>query len=533
MSSPPRRPYTEEEIQKLYPINLELQQVQIFFRHGERSPTSARFENTGLAAFWPYCSSANQNQLSNVTIIGDDDTSRPSTLRWRRQLETFDFDGKPVIASDSKGKIDGMCSHGQLTDQGWRSSYALGLHLRHLYVDQLEFLPSTISDPEMIYLRTTRIPRALESLQGAFCGIYPQQFQSKSFPPPAIVWRAATEETLNPNDSHCRRFAQLARAFSQRTAKRWNTSTEMDYLNNLIGKWMPDNSKRIAIDSRPQLSGIWDTIASTLAHGPETRLPKDFYDQKGMAIMNRLLIEESFSGYSESHEYRVLGIGSLMGDIVSRMILSVERDNKGGLLEVRQSNKDLPPAKGRRSQSPIKLGLSGCHDSTIASILTSLGAFKFEWWPPYTSHIALELFREAETPEDSAPRGSEIERLTIYKNTIRHWPRHAFGLLPGAANDKKLDSKANGIPSQTMDTLPLSERPKLDGYYVRIRYDGIPVTIPGCKALGKHLEGDESFCTLEAFKAIVDKFTPLNWKQDCWSNMNGPAFPAKPEPAGY
>jgi acid phosphatase len=36
----------------------------------------------------------------------------------------------------------------------------------------------------------------------------------------------------------------------------------------------------------------------------------------------------------------------------------------------------------------------------------------------------------------------------------------------------------------------------------------------------------------EAFKSIVDKYTPKNWRQECRSNLNKPAFPAKPEPSG-
>jgi hypothetical protein len=41
----PRAPYSEEELQKLYPKDLELQLVQVLLRHGERSPVSARFQN--------------------------------------------------------------------------------------------------------------------------------------------------------------------------------------------------------------------------------------------------------------------------------------------------------------------------------------------------------------------------------------------------------------------------------------------------------------------------------------------------------
>jgi hypothetical protein len=53
-----------------------------------------------------------------------------------------------------------------------------------------------------------------------------------------------------------------------------------------------------------RLSGIMDTINSTLAHGAETRLPKEFYDPKSLAIIEKIGVEEWFSGYQESQEYR-------------------------------------------------------------------------------------------------------------------------------------------------------------------------------------------------------------------------------------
>lgn len=37
----------------------------------------------------------------------------------------------------------------------------------------------------------------------------------------------------------------------------------------------------------------------------------------------------------------------------------------------------------------------------------------------------------------------------------------------------------------------------------------------------------------EEFKAIVDKYTPQDWKQQCRMNIKSAAFPEKPEPAGY
>ena len=491
----PRGPYSDEELQKLYPNNLKLQLVQILLRHGERSPVSARFRNAGLAAFWPYCSVA-RNLVSSTM---NNDTANWGVLEWRRRLETFGSDDGPVVAAGPQGDIDAICNLGELTNEGRRSTHALGRRLRHLYVDQLQFMPVMIQDADMIYLRATPIPRALESLQETFWGMYPSHTRSAVFPPPTIITRAPQDETLFPNDGNCRRFAQLSRAFAQRTADRWNESSEMDYLNRLIGKWMPENSKKVAVDSHPRLSGIMDTINSTLAHGPATRLPKEFYDEQGRDIIDRISVEEWFSGYTESREYRSLGIGALMGDIVSRMVGSVEGNGKDGLYEVGEG--EAKSGRGRGGEKAIKMGLSGCHDTTLAAVLVSLGAFGNERWPPYTSHIALELFRRADMPEISAASEKKLVETPLTPKSAdsksrRGWFGRLLGDNPPKSNSRTVADTPLGIARRKVEELGESERSKLDGFFVRIRYNDKVMTVPGCKAVGKHFDGDESFCTL-------------------------------------
>jgi acid phosphatase len=43
----PRKPYSQDELDKLYPKELELRLVQVLLRHGERAPVSVRFQNVG------------------------------------------------------------------------------------------------------------------------------------------------------------------------------------------------------------------------------------------------------------------------------------------------------------------------------------------------------------------------------------------------------------------------------------------------------------------------------------------------------
>ncbi|KAG0652150.1 putative acid phosphatase [Hyphodiscus hymeniophilus] len=526
----PRGPYSPEELKKLYPEGLQLQLVQVLLRHGERSPVSARFQNAGLGPFWPYCAVA--RQMVSSTIEASE--AKWSSLQWRRRLETFGPDDGPVIAAGPRGEVDAVCNLGELTDKGRQTTWNLGSRLRHLYVDQLRFMPPVINNTDSIYLRATPIPRALDSLQQTFWGMYPSSTRATPFPPITIVTRAPADETLFPNDGNCRRFAQLSRAFAQRTADRWNATSDMEYLNKLISKWMPETgNKRVAVDSHPRLSGIMDTINSTLAHGPETRLPKEFYDDKARAIIEKIGVEEWFSGYQESQEYRALGIGGLMGDVVTRMVGSVEHNGNDGSIEIGGKDGHLGGGQGNKA---IKLALSGCHDTTLAAVLASLGAFQGEPWPPYTSHIALELFRRsnAESVEIGRKRKrDETSPAEIANPPIKKtWLGGIFGDVRESRGNMN-ETKPAGIARRSTESLTEAEKSKLDGYFVRIRYNDKVMSVPGCKPAGKHLDGDESFCTLAAFKAVVDKYTPSHWKMACLSNMEAPAIPQTPEPSGY
>ncbi|KAL4725019.1 hypothetical protein ACLX1H_008466 [Fusarium chlamydosporum] len=518
----PRPPYSQDELKQLYPLQLRLQHVQILLRHGERTPVNARFASAGLATYWPYCSAARRltSAILDPSIANSqrDPASNPgiTALEWKRRIEKIGPDDSPIIATGQNGELDAICEMGMLTDRGRETTYNLGQRLRHLYINQLRFLPenlTTDTDTAAIYLRATPIPRALESLQQAFYGLYPPSTRGSSpgLHPPTILTRSPADETLFPNDGNCRRFATLARAFAERCAERWNDSDDMAYLTKRLGRWMPEDNPRVAVNSRPRLSGIMDTINSTKAHGPDTRLPKEFYDPEVKRIIEKIGVEEWYAGYKESEEYRTLGIGALLGDVVSRMVGSAEHSTTDGEYELatnKQGSITIHPS--------VKFAMSGCHDTTLAATLASLGAFNEEAWPPFTSHVAIELFRHVDTGTGASKPGGSLSFMSLGNKPTS---------LPG--------SPPPGIGRKKTPDLTEEEKERLKGYYVRLRYNDRPVTVPGCKPQGKHLNGDESFCTLEAFKEIVDKFTPTNWKNQCRSNMKESAFPSKPEPSGY
>lgn len=354
-------------------------------------------------------------------------------------------------------------------------------------------MPKLIADSDMIYLRATPIPRALESLQQAFSGFYPTSARTADFPPPTIVTRTPADETLFPNDASCRRFAQLSRAFAQRAAENWNETEDMQYLSKTLSKWMPGEAK-VAVDSHPRLSGIMDTLNATDAHGPATKLPKEFYDPKARAIIDKIAVEEWYKGYTESTEYRMLGIGGLMGDITTRMAASAEHSPNDGLLEIGDGKKEV--GKGRGGETAIRFAMSGCHDTTLAGVLASLGAFDGEKWPPFTSHIAFELFRKANRPSTTRPAPA-LPAPSAPKT--QGW----WAALFGSTKTFKEDSAApQGIARKPLIDLSQQQRDDLKEYYVRIRYNDKVMQVPGCKAEGKHLDGDTTFCTLVSFPCV-------------------------------
>ena len=388
--------------------------------------------------------------MKNAVLLADDgklahdDPKAWDTLNWQRRIDRFGPDGKRIIGKGSLTEDEVICISGQLTDLGRQTTLALGQRLRHLYVNQLKFMPATISNASGIYLRATHMSRAQESLQQTFTGMYLPDQRDRFFLP-AITIRRSADDGLYPNNYGCPRFNQLFELFSKQAAAKFDQSPAMDMLNSKLRKRMPDNAM-IAVRGHPALAGIMDTNNARRAHG--LALPKEFDDPEVIQAIDAITVQEWFAGFFKNREYRSVGIGSLIGDINENIINHIENTN-----------------------SSFKLSLNGCHDTTIAGIMTSLGLFQGEHWPPFTSHIAIELFRKKDYPTES-PK-----------------PKGTFAFLTGSAATPSIGR----TPSHELSAQQLSS---MDGYYVRMRYNDRPFTIPGCRMPGNHLDGDESFCTL-------------------------------------
>lgn len=314
----------------------------------------------------------------------------------------------------------------------------------------------------------------------------------------------------------------------------------MAFVSERLGKWMPGD-KPLGVNSRPRLSGVMYTINATHAHGSRIRHPGEFYDERIRSVINRIVIDENSHGYSVSREMRMLGVGEVLRVMVQGMADRVEWDNNPG-------DED----SSVRARAPFRMPVLRCHDATIGATLASLGCFGGdERWPSFTSHVIFELFHQKAVPSLGTDEGKK--------------PVDATSLgIACQGDDKPQDTMRRSVEKLTTE-----RRRSLDGYFVRVKYNGRVMTISGCREEGKHLEGNESLCTLvsllapplprsptspgdarrtvysilftdsfthehqSAFKSIVGKFTPRNWRDACGSNLGAPTTAVKDEPAGY
>ena len=92
------------------------------------------------------------------------------------------------------------------------------------------------------------------------------------------------------------------------------------------------------------------------------------------------------------------------------------------------------------------------------------------------------------------PPRTEATDGEMAKRKGQGWLRSLFGRSKDIIDGTP--PSPEGIARRPMEELSESENRSLDGYYVRLRYNDKVMQVPGCKLPGKHLDGDESFCTL-------------------------------------
>ncbi|KAH8101820.1 phosphoglycerate mutase-like protein [Cristinia sonorae] len=346
------------------PPGLELQQVHVYIRHGERTPVGIRMAEppASIPEHWMLCKTARHFKAavaSSINVGGRSVTGDDETLNIRKVVERAD------------GSVaDGECLLGELTDIGRQSTYNFGHALRRLYIDKLGFLPDVLSSNDEAYFRTTNIPRTTESLEHIIHGLYPTEKCAPGFLPPLLI-RNGRDENLFGNTLACKRLEILQIGFAQAAAQTWNTTLEP--LDEKVSKYIGGNP--IRLDGKPRASGVLDTIKAATAHG--IHVPSELREKGVIDVIERAVVQEWFAGY-KTEEVRRLGMGPLLSDLSRKMS---SKAKKG-------------------PDDPMRILIHSTHDTAIAGLCSTLDIFD-ERWPAFSAAVTFELFSKRTTEDPS------------------------------------------------------------------------------------------------------------------------------------
>ncbi|GAA6006019.1 uncharacterized protein JCM10292_005648 [Rhodotorula paludigena] len=434
--------------QPYVPPGLELVQAHWFIRHGERAPVRQRLVGQGeIPPVFSLCSVGRDFRTAVLTLDAPSAptplakgalTTEQSTMEVRRMTED--------VGSSARGYVGGLsdCYWGQLTDLGRRSTLDMGKRLRDLYVP-LGFLPANLTSntSAQVAFRSTNMPRTIESLHQLIEGLWPSRAREEGLKV-EFKLRGWMDEDLYPNAS-CGRLRKLDAASIANAAREHNPSLEQ-----LDAKLIPIIGGPLRIDSSPRASGILDTVLAAKAHG--FKMSPELDDPKTLRTLEDAVVHEWFDGYMNL-EFRKLAMGRLLSSVRQTLEAKI--------------------ADPREEREKTRLHVYSCHDTSVAGILNALDAFD-KRWPPFTSHVAIELFRSSASPASAS-------LLSFLPSFLRPTP---------------------AAP-----------------HFLRLRYNGRTLRLPACAPEGKHLPGSNGeVCTFEALRDAVAK---AEVQQDEWRRMCG------------
>ncbi|KAG8216430.1 phosphoglycerate mutase-like protein [Butyriboletus roseoflavus] len=455
------------------PSGLELEQVHVYVRHGERTPVRTRMVDppASIPEYWQMCSVARRFR----------EAVKLTTAKHREPASEGAWFKRGTEMRDGSTATN-LCLLGDLTDIGKESTYNFGVALRKLYVDRLGFLPGRLHNEKQAYFRSTNVPRTIESLEHIVHGLYPQKHCASGVIPSILVryvvgrdgpgmitylCRNKVDENIVSNILSCPQLGLLELRFAQAAAARWNS--RLQTLDERLSKYI--KGKPIRVDGSPRASGILDTVRSAAAHG--IKVPDDFWDPEVVD----LIVCPQFSKFNgiKTEQGRRLGMGRLLADVSTKMQTKIEEGDK----------------------DPLNLLVYSTHDSTLAALCSTFDIFD-EKWPPFTSSVTFELFKKRH-------RDSE-QGLRLQSLLSGLWNAHS------KEEHCKLSTRALQHLFSLFSLMAMSY---LD---IRMRYKNKNLVLPMCAKEGDHLPGSPEFCTFSVFQRRVKELTPVNWSAECASS---------------
>jgi hypothetical protein len=357
--------------------NLELVQVNLVTRHGDRAPTQA----------WPDI----RNYTWHCGVDADQELVTKSNGTGSYFQAVFNDDSNPWVSLVPSG----TCEMGELTQKGSTQHIELGAALRDMYVDTAGFLPEQF-DANTVYARSTDIWRTRISLQSMLLGLYPENTRAKDT---VVNFDVAdlSIETILPNTKACKQLGNLESEIrsSQVWTDEYKKLTSLDYaLANILGSntqgsyWMlgtyADFFHTIVCHNQPLPCNPNTGVCVTEDQAQAT------WDSKQWAY------DEMYFRYDRNRVSQ-LGIGMFLGRLRNNMV--------------------------NAASMTTKFNYYSGHDDTIMALLGALYMDDDTNWSPYRSNLLLELWapKNGVKSTDDEAASEQVVRL-IYNGEVMEMP---------------------------------------------------------------------------------------------------------------
>ncbi|KAG9397526.1 Histidine phosphatase superfamily [Carpediemonas membranifera] len=320
---------------------LELVAAQIITRHGARSPAWAL-----PASVLDYKNPSWHCDAHTLTWY-DDGSVIPNSPLFKLSYDAGNGTGH-------HNDVPGNCQQGQLTVEGGKMHYDLGVRVRERYVSTLGLLPATLT-PELMYLRTTDIQRTKASLEHQISGIYPN---SRGTVLDVHTIDLSGEYLFSPDGTCPRREKLEADITSSLEWDKYFAAIEPVRVQ-LCEAWSAEDCAQVT------WMMIFDNVATRQAHG--IPLPPGVDSKIAQIATNAA--EFNWGLKNSNGELRSLYIGEFLAELVHNFVAV------------------------SRGATPVKWFAYSGHDATVGPLVQVLNGNAQPFiWPPYAADVILELW---------------------------------------------------------------------------------------------------------------------------------------------
>lgn len=358
---------------------MKLLQVQVFFRHGARTPLFHVKSPIFPEAIW-------SPELS---------TDLPHTLFPYRLID-ISTQKQIQLSSDYLDKLfvlPGGNKVGELTKTGQQDAYNLGIRLRKQYKDNDHFLSYQFQSSQF-YLRTTFIARTIKSLRCVMAGLYGDNISLTE--PVNFECDQLNNEILYPNPHISESLIQLFNDGIIECNKSKTFQEMKQKLKNILGvdKLLDCVEQRSTDYDCPIYFVRDDYLARKYAGFP---IPAEL--EKLLPEMHKLCSEELLHEFLGKRKDWKKNVHIVLSDLFSLILENMINYQK------------LP-----------QFHLYACHDSSIMLLLFGLNVFD-GCWPPFAADVIFELYTTTSisSPSPSSSSSSpSSSKLSSMKSNIIH-----------------------------------------------------------------------------------------------------------------